>query len=496
MVKFDALWKAVLGACLLTLCVLYGFMLLIREGKVQPVAPREETASLTLPEGVDWGAVCRDREFRNHCWMEVKNQPGCYVWVYVDGSGRQVRWDGKCSEGLAAGTGSWVEESWFGFSFFGWSVLESAEEGLVVNGRRQGSWIARLPDGRVQEQPYMDGFRHGIQNTYHRNGHTTEVRYLLGKRYGNLIERGPDGEILESLDAEIGAGMEELLAEYGRHGRHEIRDDDGKRKEVFFVERRQLEAWAPSGPGEKLTKSPFPDNGLTGNYLLRLNNGARAEGPFVDGKMQGEWTFRSRHGSVSRGSYVDDVRTGDWTETLADGTVGRGPHRWGDKHGKWVTTDGDGIVAEGPYKNGSQNGRWVYRFPDGNVWEGVILQGRKHAEWTRKSPDGSLLEGLFLDGDSYGTWTENFPDGSVAKGTMWDWKKSGEWLETHPDGSTAQGHYANDKRYGDWVFRLANGETQEGPYVRGKRNGVWTVRLADGKVIEEQWKEGELLDPS
>ena len=222
----------------------------------------------------------------------------------------------------------------------------------------------------MEEQAYLDGFRHGILTTRYSSGSITEVRYLLGRRYGDTVERGPDGEAVPVQSTEIELVQQGRFLGGYRHGKREVRGVGGRMEEVLFVENMRLEAWGLSGSDEEFGGRSFPDSGLTGDYVLHFAGRTNAKGPFVDGKMHGEWVFSSMNGTVLRGKYADDVREGDWTETLSDGAVGQGSYREGRKNGKWITRYGDGSVAEGPYENGMRLGEWVDRYPDGDVWQG------------------------------------------------------------------------------------------------------------------------------
>ena len=139
------------------------------------------------------------------CWLEVANQPECYVWDEYFHPDETVTWTGECSGGLAQGTATltWVWDS-------GKQIQENT--GLLQEGKMHGRWILRNADGTVLEGPYVEGERHGRwvtrspektvreeDGTERREDGTVvgEGAYVAGKRHGQWIERGADGTVLE-----------------------------------------------------------------------------------------------------------------------------------------------------------------------------------------------------------------------------------------------------------------------------------------------------------
>ena len=82
--------------------------------------------------------------------------------------GHTIQWTGECSGGLGDGQGQWTE-TWAP----GGSLIESKEEGSLVQGKKQGPWIASLDNGTL-EGSYLDGQRDGIWTSRYNNGDTVE----------------------------------------------------------------------------------------------------------------------------------------------------------------------------------------------------------------------------------------------------------------------------------------------------------------------------------
>ena len=102
------------------------------------------------------GETCAQSVAGDACWMEVANQPGCYL---RSPRGRdRGTWSGQCADGYAQGTGTIV--------WSGGSVID--ETGTHIDGIRQGRWIVRWDfDGTVEEGTYVDGEKTGRWLTCH-----------------------------------------------------------------------------------------------------------------------------------------------------------------------------------------------------------------------------------------------------------------------------------------------------------------------------------------
>ena len=82
------------------------------------------------------------------CWLEVSQQPGCYIWNPNPQTGETVTWTGQCAGGLAQGMGTatWVSDG-----------SGQTNTGRLQDGKHTGHWVIRLADGLVAEGPFVDG---------------------------------------------------------------------------------------------------------------------------------------------------------------------------------------------------------------------------------------------------------------------------------------------------------------------------------------------------
>ena len=170
-------------------------------------------------------------------------------------------------------------------------------EGPLVDGQRQGHWVAREADGTVWEGPLVDGQQQGHWVRRFADGTVWEGPYVDGKMHGHWVLRFASGNVWEG---------------------------------------------------------PYVDGKMHGHWVIRFANGDVWEGPHMDGWRQGHWVARRADGTVGEGPFVDGQRHGDWVERFADGTVWEGPYVDGKRHGEWVKREADGSVYDLSYMTGKQ----------------------------------------------------------------------------------------------------------------------------------------------
>ena len=124
------------------------------------------------------------------CWMEVSQQPGCYVWDSFLLLGATVTWSGACAAGLAQGTGTLT---WL------WDGNRRMDTGRLADGKQNGHWVARQPDGTVAEGPTVDGAWNGRWVWRYANGNVWEGSYVDSKMSGNWVGHLANGTVVERL---------------------------------------------------------------------------------------------------------------------------------------------------------------------------------------------------------------------------------------------------------------------------------------------------------
>lgn len=89
-----------------------------------------------LPADVTEEELCSVQQDETVCWMELENQPGCYIWVPTDLLRVPVTWSGACIDGLVAGSGTLNG----GFDE-GIVRVRYTATGKVQRGNTHGQWV-------------------------------------------------------------------------------------------------------------------------------------------------------------------------------------------------------------------------------------------------------------------------------------------------------------------------------------------------------------------
>ena len=172
-----------------------------------------------LPAAISAGDTCAGKPEGSSCWMELDNEPGCYLWNSNLQMNEAATWTGGCAGGLAEGLGeiTWISGSDWETNtgqlqrgrYHGKWVFRNSDggsrEGSYVDGKRHGYWVLRLADGSISEGPYVDGKRHGRWIEHWSNGTVLRGMYVDGKEQGPWVYRNREGEEgeLNYVDGEL-----------------------------------------------------------------------------------------------------------------------------------------------------------------------------------------------------------------------------------------------------------------------------------------------------
>ena len=151
-------------------------------------APKQQEGS---PSRISDAPKCAGKPKGAACWMELVNQPQCYVWNPNLQPDETVTWTGACSGGLAQGTGTLT-----GVWDSGKQTSEST--GLLQDGKLYGHWVLRDANGDVGEGPYVEGEWHGDWVLRFADGTVLEGPFVEGKRQGHWVERYASGTYLKA----------------------------------------------------------------------------------------------------------------------------------------------------------------------------------------------------------------------------------------------------------------------------------------------------------
>ena len=145
-------------------------------------------ASSDVRPGAALEPKCAAMEEGAECWMELADEPGCYVWEDHNFPEQTVTWSGPCTEGVIVGEGTlvWTKDG-----------KSNRSTGTASDGKQQGHWVLRFASGAVGEGPYVDGKRQGHWVWRLADGAVGEGPYVDGKRQGHWVLRLADGGVQE-----------------------------------------------------------------------------------------------------------------------------------------------------------------------------------------------------------------------------------------------------------------------------------------------------------
>ena len=218
---------------------------------------------------------CKPEPDDSGCWMELADQPGCYVWNPNPQPDETATWTGKCSAGFAQG-----------FGVLTWTTDDEAEhEGSRRYGQPHGQSVIRGSSGWLDEGPFR-----------------------FGKQHGAWVERTSDGAVLEGpyVDGE-------------ENGHWILRSASGAVHEGPFVDGKRNGRWVDKDADGDVGEGPYVDGERNGHWVQRFTDGNTGEGSFVNGKRRGRWIWRYRDGQEESGPYVDGKRHGRWRVRPPDG---------------------------------------------------------------------------------------------------------------------------------------------------------------------------------
>ncbi|WP_419949443.1 hypothetical protein [Candidatus Palauibacter sp.] len=136
------------------------------------------TSSLLDPP-VPAEELCSGQAPGASCWMELADEPGCFLWNRQLRTGATATWTGMCSRGFAQGRGQvrWHYDGYVGTG-----------EGLLIDGRRDGIWVYQTSEGWSSQGSFRRGQRHGT-SVWCRPGRPRNVDGVDIYEYETIIRR-------------------------------------------------------------------------------------------------------------------------------------------------------------------------------------------------------------------------------------------------------------------------------------------------------------------
>ena len=247
----------------------------------------EQTQTMDLCTEESWGVPC---------WKALVDSPQCAIWEESHIPFRSATWSGSCDFGRAHGEGtlSWTDDG-----------AEGSSNGQFQNGKKQGSWFERLPNGNIETGPYVDGVRNGpwtltTADGSDNDGRVIQGRYVNGKRDGSWQISWPDGQTLHNTYA---SGIQS--------GPSVRRFPNGRRREGRYVDRLREGEWKTIQPGGRVSLiETYAKNVLHGPWR-EVGAYCRSQGNYVEGQKDGDW-IECSFSREEQGSYVKGLKQGRW----------------------------------------------------------------------------------------------------------------------------------------------------------------------------------------
>jgi len=198
-------------------------------------------------------------------------------------------------------------------------VISTAQNATDSNGRKQGPWIKKYPDGTVMyEGTFKDDSPVGLFKRYTVEGTLlSELTYTDGKDEAAAVFYYDDG--LKAAEGKYVTRSKEGLWRFwsGTQPHYLICE------EYYHQNKRHgqsLKYYPDSTLAEKVT---WDYGKRTGEWLQYYPDGSvtlRTE--YMDGRLEGPFSYYHPNGKLYyEGRYKDDVRSGDWMIFNEDGSL-------------------------------------------------------------------------------------------------------------------------------------------------------------------------------
>lgn len=199
------------------------------------------------------------------------------------------------------------------------TLILPAQNVTDANGKKQGPWIKKYPDGKIQyEGTFKDDKPTGLFRRYSEEGILqSELNYNPAEDKAYAIFYHPDGK-KAGEGTYIARKKEGLWKFYASTGEGYLISE-----EYYQLDVRSgvTQRYYPDGSlAEKLV---FDQGVKTGQWVQYYPDGKlclRAE--YIAGKLDGPFTFWFTNGKIQfEGKYVNDIREGDWMVFNEDGSL-------------------------------------------------------------------------------------------------------------------------------------------------------------------------------
>ena len=177
--------------------------------------------------------------------------------------------------------------------------------------------------------------------------------------------------------------------------------------------------------------------------------------------------------------YAGDVYEGDWLDDAF--------------HGKGIYIYNNGGKYDGLWEFNKKHGIGVAVWPDGKKYQGIYRNDLKHGYGRFEWANGTIFEGNFTEDKIEGRGTKIFNKGCEFIGQWKNNKMEGKGIYTWDNGNSYYGEFVESKRWGFGIIIRPDGQKYIGQWYEDKKHGKGINISLNGKIIEEEWKEGNIV---
>ena len=304
--------------------------------------------------------------------------------------------------------------------------------------------------------------------------------FVDGKSEGRFVMRWPDGDVGEGL-----------FADGKRTGNWVIRTAEGGVDEGPYVDGDRNGDWTLRFASGQVESGPYVDDKRNGDWILRFANGQVGKGPFVDGKLDGRWFYTDPDGSkfdkcYRAGEEVDDsicsdAAAAEVASSCPASTVVRSPkctELWIDGKG-WINEDGQadlgGVRIPCWQEVDEQPGCYVLRHPSMIPYYGGYGNNDRTQEADKVHLSGECCSGTL-----------------IIESPAWRFGFSDTYKLVH------ESTVVDGVPQGDSVYKVEMPNNilhlHEGPVVDGQRHGRWILRnITGGGCGIYEYRSGERI---
>jgi len=319
-------------------------------------------------------------------------------------------------------------------------------EGMIENGKPNGSGTYTSPSGNQYVGEFKGGIKHGQGTFIYASGSKYQGEWKNGKKHGQGTFISPNGNKYVG-QWKNGKKHAQGTFTYASGSKYQGDfKDDKKHGKGTFTWKNGAKRVGEFRKGKLWNVTEYDKNE---NILRKWVNGVKV----VEKKKEKHLFLRKENGKLYwfESGYEDN--DGEYVGSIDKNKIPNGA-------GTLIFSDGN--KYEGEWKDGEINGRGTYTYYDGNQYIGEFKKWKKHGQGTYTWSDGNKYEGEWKDGEINGRGTYTYYDGNQYIGEFKKWKKHGQGTYTWSDGKKYEGEWKDGETKRSWYCHFTRWEVCKG----------------------------------